>query len=89
MKHGTEDFYVMGNPDINGMPHDSSSPRISMIYFFNFLFYIGVSPVKTVMLVSDEQQRNSGIHTHLSVLSQTPLLSRLPHDVEQSSLFTQ
>jgi len=36
--------------------------------------------------VSDEQQRNSDAHVHVSILPQTPLLSRPPHNIEQSSL---
>ena len=36
------------------------------------------------MLVSGEQQRDSAVHTHVSILPQTPLSSRLPHNIEQS-----
>ena len=36
--------------------------------------------------VSGEQQRDSAIHMHVSILPQTPLPSRLPHSIEQSSL---
>jgi len=36
--------------------------------------------------VSGGQQRNSAIPIHVSILPQTPLPSRLPHDIEQSSL---
>ena len=39
-----------------------------------------------MLIVSRGQQRDSGIHSHVSLLSQTPLPSRLPHDMEQSSL---
>ena len=38
------------------------------------------------MIVSGGQQRDSALHTHVSVLRQTPLPSRLPHNIEQSSL---
>ena len=31
-------------------------------------------------------QRDSAIHIHVSILPQTPLPSRLPHNIEQSSL---
>jgi len=37
-------------------------------------------------MVSGGQQRDSAIHIHGSILPQTPLPSRLPHDIEQSSL---
>ena len=37
------------------------------------------------MTVSDGQQRDSAIHIHVSILLQTPLPSRLPHNTEQSS----
>ena len=37
------------------------------------------------MIVSDGQQRDSAIHTHVSILSHTALPSRLRHNVEQSS----
>ena len=38
------------------------------------------------MIVLGGQQRDSAIHIHVSILSQTPLPSRLPHNIEQSSL---
>ena len=38
------------------------------------------------MIVSGEPQRDSAIHVHVSLLPQTPLPSRLPHNTEQSSL---
>ena len=38
------------------------------------------------MIVSGEQQRDSAIHIHVPILPQTPLPSRLPHNIEQSSL---
>ena len=53
---------------------------------FNFLFYIGVQPVNSVVIVSGGQYRDSAIHIHVSSLPQTPLASRLPHNMKQSSL---
>ena len=41
---------------------------------------------RDVVFVSGGQQRDSAIHIHVSILSQTPLPSRLPHNIEQSSL---
>ena len=38
-----------------------------------------------MLWVSGGQQRDSTIHLHVSVLPQTPLPSRLPHNTEQSS----
>ena len=38
------------------------------------------------MIVSDAQLSDSAMHKHVSVLSQAPLPSRLPHKIEQSSL---
>ena len=40
----------------------------------------------TMLLVSGRQQSNSAIHIHVSNLSQTPLPSRLPHNIEQRTL---
>ena len=52
----------------------------------DFLFYIGVKPVNNVVLVSDGQQGDSALHRHVSILPQIPFPSRLPHNIEQSSL---
>ena len=38
------------------------------------------------MIVSGAQQRDSVIHIHVSILSQTALISRLPGNIEQSSV---
>ena len=38
------------------------------------------------VVVSGRQQRDSAIHIHVSILPQTPFPSRLPHNIEQSSL---
>ena len=42
--------------------------------------------VNNAAIVSGRQQRDSAIHTHVSILPQTPLPSRLPHNIEQTSL---
>ena len=42
--------------------------------------------MNNVVIVSGAQQRDSTIHIHVSILPQTPLPSRLPHNIEQSSL---
>ena len=49
-------------------------------------FCIGVYSFKNVVIVSGEQRRDSTIHIHVSILPQTPLPSRLPHNTEQSSM---
>ena len=36
------------------------------------------------MIISGGQQSDPAIHTHVSILPQTPLPSRLPHNTEQS-----
>ena len=43
-------------------------------------------PINKVVIVSGGQQRDWALHIHVSILPQTPLPSRLPYDVEQSSL---
>ena len=42
-------------------------------------------PINNVVIVLGEQQRDSPIHVHVSIITQTPLCSRLPHNTEQSS----
>ena len=42
--------------------------------------------MNSVVVVSGGQQRGSAIDSHVSILPQTPLPSRLPHNIEQSSL---
>ena len=38
--------------------------------FLNFLFYTGAQPINNFVIVSGEQQRDSAIHIHVSILSQ-------------------
>ena len=42
--------------------------------------------MNNVLIVSGEQQRNSAIHTYVSILPQTPLPSRLPRNIGLSSM---
>ena len=55
-------------------------------FFFTFYFVLGYSELTKNVIVTDEQKRDSVIHVHVSVLPQTPLLSKLSHSFEQSSL---
>ena len=55
-------------------------------FFFNFLFNVGEQLVNSVVTVSGGQQKGSAIHIHVSILPQTPLPSRLPYNIEKSSL---
>ena len=48
----------------------------------NFLFYIEVQPINNARTVSGEQQRYSAIYIHVSILSQTPLPPKLPHNFQ-------
>ena len=66
---------------------DALFGRTNFIFiFFNFLFCIGVWPINNVVIVSDELQRDSAIHIHVSILPRSPLSSRLPHNFERSFL---
>ena len=50
-----------------------------------FLFHTGVQSINNVAIVSCQQQTDSAIHMHVSILPQTPFPSRLPHNIEESS----
>ena len=50
-------------------------------------FVLGYSQLtNNVVTVSGEQQRDSAIHIHISILPQTPLPFRMPHNLEHSSM---
>jgi len=40
-----------------------------------------MQPINNVVIVSDEQRRDSAIHILVSILPQTPFPSRPPHDI--------
>ena len=63
-------------------------PCVVVVFFFfwSFLFYSGVQPINSIVIVLGGQWRDSAIHIHVSILPQTPLPSRLPYNTEQSSL---
>ena len=43
--------------------------------------------MNNVVIISGEEQSDSTIRIHVSILLQTPLPSRLPYSIEQSSLW--
>ena len=64
-------------------------PFFFFIYFFKKTFYsiLWYSWLtNNAVIISDEYQRDSSTHIHVSILPQTPLPSRLPHNTEQSSM---
>ena len=58
---------------------------VSVYNTWNSYFFLNIL-CNNVVIVSGGQQRDSAIHIHTSILPQTPLLYRLPHNTEQSSL---
>ena len=57
-----------------------------LIFLFiclTFYFLTGVQTINNVIVLG-EQQRDSAIHIHGSILPQTPLPSRLPHNNKRS-----
>ena len=52
----------------------------------SFLLCIGVQLINNVVVVSGKQWRDSAICIQVSILPQAPLPSRLPHNMEQSSM---
>ena len=60
-------------------------PQASVFFpnFKLFYFVLGYNQLTSnVVIVSGEQWRDSAEHIHVSILPQTPLLSRLPHNTE-------
>ena len=55
----------------------SGQDILFIYYYFYFLFCFGVKPIDIVVMVSGEQRRDSARHIRVSILPQTPLLSRL------------
>ena len=53
--------------------------------FLNYLFYIGVEPINNAVIVLGGQQRDSAIHTHISILPR--LLLAINMLLCQKSLF--
>ena len=60
-----------------------------ILFFFlkkAFCFVLGYRQVTSKVITSGEQQKDSAIHIHVSILPQTLLPSRLPCNIEQSSM---
>ena len=56
--------------------------------FLTFYFVLGYSQLtNNVVLASCDQLRDSAIHIHVSIPPQIPLPSRLPCNIEQSSIY--
>ena len=51
--------------------------------FFLIFFKILYQLINNVVIFSGRQQRDSDIHTYVSILPETPFPSRLPHIMEQ------
>ena len=63
---------------------------VDYFFFFYFLFNIKVQPINNVVVISGEQQRDSAIHIHVSILCKLPshpgfqiTLSRVPCALKQ------
>ena len=56
--------------------------KVDSFYFFslNLLFCVRIYLINHVVVISGEQWRDSAIHIRVSILPQTPLLSRLAHN---------
>ena len=59
-----------------------NSSNIWLVCFYFLLAYS--QPVEKMVIVSGEQQRDSAIHSHVSILPQTLLPPRLPDNTEHS-----
>ena len=55
-------------------------------FYSIFLTFHGVYQINNAVIVSGGQARDSAMHTHMSILHQTPLPSSLTHNMEQDSL---
>ena len=73
-----------------GRVYTIAQPAKDQSFFFlikkkNFLLCIEVELINNVVMVSGEQERDSAIRIHVSILPQTHLPSRLPHNTEDQS----
>ena len=63
----------------------SSIHRIFQTRVLEWGAIIEVQPINNVVVVSGEQRMDLAIYVHVSSLPQTPLPSRLAHNIEQST----
>ena len=75
----------MPKPVIECIPFELS--QLVFVFFFNFFVCLGVELINNVVIVSGGQRRDPAICVRVSILSQAPLPSRLPRNIEQSSLY--
>ena len=54
------------------------NPEIKIAFIYLKYFYIGIELINNVVVVSGGQERDSAIHMHISIPSETPYPSRLP-----------
>ena len=62
-----------------------SAIRTIILFFLIFYFVLTCSQLTNNVIASGEQQRDSAIHIHVSILPRPPLPFRLPHNIEQSA----
>ena len=72
---------IIHNASCLKSPYVTSIETLLFVFLKNFLFCIGVQLINNV-IVSGEQ--DSAVHMHISMLPQTLLPSRLPHNLKQS-----
>ena len=61
--------------------------RLGDIVFLEIFYFVLRDSLLTSVTVLGEQQRNSVIHIYVSILPQTLLPSKLPHNIEKSSMY--
>ena len=70
------------------IPREILKMILSDLSFFFKLFFFGirVQPINNVVTISGEQRRDLAMHTHVSILLQTPLPSSQPQNIEKSPM---
>ena len=68
------------------LPNLSSFFQKNVLILYLYIVFYSVQPINNVVIVSGEQWRDSAIHIHVSIFPQTPLPSRLPRNIEKSSM---
>ena len=69
-----------------GFVYRKKEASLFFILFSNFKLFILYWGIADYVVVSGEQQRDSTKHIHVSILSQSPLPSRLVHNPVRSSM---